>query len=174
MFERRRTLRQAKTPGKARDFVIRPSAPPSPKNWPAGPMSACATHVAGRRRPDRYANDAAVASRAGPRSLPGPSPGLALLRDPAADVFRAPDGHPLRKLDRLGKGARLDAPPERRFGDGNEGQHLGLAQGSRSRATSGIETGAAGVVGRALEAATFAAVLVRMLGMIGPRHGGCR
>jgi hypothetical protein len=32
MFERRRPLRQAKTPGKARDFVIRPSTPPSLKN----------------------------------------------------------------------------------------------------------------------------------------------
>jgi hypothetical protein len=32
MFERRRTLRQAKTPGKTRDFVIRPSAPPALNN----------------------------------------------------------------------------------------------------------------------------------------------
>ena len=68
MFERRRTLRQAKTPGKARDFVIRPSTLHSVKNEPAGPMTAGATHVAGRRRLGRYANDAAVASRIGPRS----------------------------------------------------------------------------------------------------------
>ena len=33
-----------------------------------------------------------------------------------------------------------------------------------------VDTG----VAKALEAATFAAVRVRMLGMIGPRHGGCR
>jgi len=49
--------------------------------------------------------------------------------------------------------------------------------GWRRKPVSGnvrVETGAAGVVGRALEVPTFAAVLVRMLGMIGPRHGGCR
>jgi hypothetical protein len=49
--------------------------------------------------------------------------------------------------------------------------------GWRRKPVSGnvkVETGAAGVVEKALEAATFAAVLERMLGMIGPRHGGCR
>src|SRR5574343_1800169 len=49
--------------------------------------------------------------------------------------------------------------------------------GWRKKPVSGnvrVETGAAGVVGRAREAATFAVIRVRMLGMIGPRHGGCR
>jgi hypothetical protein len=46
--------------------------------------------------------------------------------------------------------------------------------GWRRKPVSGsvrIETGATGVVEKALEVATFAAVLERMLGMIGPRHG---
>ena len=48
--------------------------------------------------------------------------------DPAPDVLGTPDGHPLGQLDRLWKRARLDAPPQRGFGDGYERQHLRLAQ----------------------------------------------
>ena len=48
--------------------------------------------------------------------------------DPAPDVLGTPDGHPLGQLDRLWKRARLDAPPQRGFGDGHERQHLRLAQ----------------------------------------------
>ena len=41
-----------------------------------------------------------------------------LLRNPATDIFGAPDGHSLREL----------APPEGRFGNGNKSQDLGLTQ----------------------------------------------
>jgi hypothetical protein len=52
----------------------------------------------------------------------------AVAGDPAPDVLGTPDGHPLGQLDGLGKRARLDAPPQRGFGDGYERQHLRLAQ----------------------------------------------
>lgn len=52
----------------------------------------------------------------------------AVAGDPAPDVLGAPDGHPLGQLDGLRKRARLDAPPQGRFGNGHERQHLRLAQ----------------------------------------------
>lgn len=48
--------------------------------------------------------------------------------DPAPNVLGTPDGHPLGQFDGLWKRARLDAPPQRGFGDGHERQHLRLAQ----------------------------------------------
>jgi len=53
MFERRRTLRQAESPGKARDFVIRPSAPHSLKHWPARPVTAARATPCGGSVPAR-------------------------------------------------------------------------------------------------------------------------
>jgi len=46
MFERRRAFRQTETPGKARDFVIRPTAAPSLKHELAGP-GKCTRHACG-------------------------------------------------------------------------------------------------------------------------------
>ena len=86
----------------------RPALPPAP----ASDARAGATRRDASRNPVRGTMSVAAA----------------VAGDPVPDVLGTPDGHPLGQLDRLWKRARLDAPPQRGFGDGYERQHLRLAQ----------------------------------------------
>lgn len=54
--------------------------------------------------------------------------GCSLLSDPAPDVLSAPDRDALRQLHRSGESACVHAPPQGGLGDGDECQHLPLAQ----------------------------------------------
>jgi len=96
---------------------------PSPGTRAARRRSALALAPASGARAGATRRDASRNAVRGTMSV-----AAAVAGNPAPDVLGTPDGHPLGQLDGLRKRARLDAPPQRGFGDGHERQHLRLAQ----------------------------------------------
>lgn len=68
--------------------------------------------------------------------------------DPVANVINPPSSHAEKQLDRRGEGSDCDMAPQRRFGDGNQGQDLRHAHEAGQRAVRGHDVDGTGGIER--------------------------
>lgn len=64
--------------------------------------------------------------------------------DPVANVIDPPSSHAEKQLDRRGEGSGCDMAPQRRIGDGHQGQDLRQAHEAGQRAIRGHDVGGTG------------------------------